>query len=48
MPYIDLERADQRAALCFVQTIRERYEGYTHREVKDARAASRAQAVRRL
>jgi hypothetical protein len=35
-PYIDLERADQRAALCFVQTIRKRYEGYTHREVKDA------------
>jgi hypothetical protein len=46
MPYIDLEKADQRAALCFVQTMRERFEGYTRREVLDARAASRAQPTR--
>jgi hypothetical protein len=45
MPYIDLEDTSERAALCFVQTVRERYEGFTRREVQEARAAREAQAM---
>lgn len=45
MPYIDLNKSDERAALCFVETISERYKGYTHQEVKNACAATRAQAM---
>jgi hypothetical protein len=45
MPYIDMEKCEERAALCFVQTIRERYEGYTKREVMAARSAREAQAM---
>ena len=45
MPYIDLEKSDERAALCFVQTVRDRYEGFTKREVKEAMAARETQAM---
>ena len=41
MPYIDLDKSEERVALCLVQTVRERYEGFTKREVTEAREASR-------
>jgi hypothetical protein len=45
MPYIDLNKSVECTALCFVQTIRERYEGFTKREMTKAQEASRAQAM---
>ncbi|KAL7503385.1 hypothetical protein ACHAXN_001183 [Cyclotella atomus] len=45
MPYIDMEKCEERVALCFVQTIRERYEGYTKQEIEAARSAREAQAM---
>jgi hypothetical protein len=45
MPYIDLEESSERAALCFIQTIREQFEGFTKREIEAARAAREAQAM---
>jgi hypothetical protein len=45
MPYIDLEKSEERAAICLIQTIRERYEGFTRREIEDAKAAREAQAM---
>jgi hypothetical protein len=45
MPYIDLDKSEERAALCFVQTIRQNYEGYTKCEVEAARRAREVQAM---
>jgi hypothetical protein len=45
MPYLDVRELEAEVALCFVQTVRGNMEGYTAREVEDARAARVAQAM---
>jgi hypothetical protein len=45
MPNIDLNGVDTEVALCFVQTIRGNMEGYTKREVEDARVACEMQGM---
>ncbi len=41
-PYIDMQ---SKAAMAMIQTVRQRYEGFTKREVQDAIAARKAQAM---
>jgi hypothetical protein len=45
MLHIDLDSIDTEVVLCFVQTIRGNMEGYTKREVNNARAAPKAQGM---
>ncbi len=45
MPYLDVRDVEAEIALSFIQTVRGNMEGYTQREVKDARAACEAQAM---
>lgn len=45
MPYIDLDKSDHCAALCFIQTVHEIFAGFTKREVEEARSAHEAQAM---
>ena len=45
MPYIDIDGVDGEMALEFVQTVRGNMDGYTRREVEEARAAREAQAM---
>ncbi len=45
MPYLDLRKLEAEVALCFVQTVQGNIEGYTAREVKEARTARVAQAM---
>jgi hypothetical protein len=45
MPYIDLKTVEGEVALDFVQTIRGNYDGFTRREVEEARAAREAQGM---
>ena len=45
MPFIDLDGVDGEMALDFVQTIRGNYDGFTRREVEEARAAREAQGM---
>ena len=45
MPYLDVRDLEAEVTLCFVQTVRGNMEGYTAREVEDARAARVAQAM---
>ena len=45
MPYIDLKGVEGEVALDFIQTIRGNYEGFTSREVEEARAAREAQGM---
>jgi hypothetical protein len=45
MPYIDLAGVDGEVALDFVQTVRGNMEGFTRREVEEARAAREAQGM---
>jgi hypothetical protein len=45
MPYIDLKSVEGEVALDFVQTIRGNYDGFTRREVEEARAAREAQGM---
>jgi len=41
-PYIDMQSTD---AVAMIQTVRQRYEGFTKRKVQDATAARKAQAM---
>jgi hypothetical protein len=45
MPYLNIRDVEAEVALSFIQTVRGNMEGYTQREVKDARAAREAQAM---
>ena len=45
MPFIDLDGVEGEVALDFVQTIRWNYDGFTRREVKEARGARKAQGM---
>jgi hypothetical protein len=45
MPYIDLKGVDGEVALDFVQTVQGNMEGFTRREIDEARAAQEAQAM---
>ena len=45
MPYIDLKRVDREIALDFVRTVRGNMEGFTSREIEEARAARKAQRM---
>jgi hypothetical protein len=45
MPYLDLKEFEAEAALSFVQTVRGNMEGFTKREVEEARRAREAQRM---
>jgi hypothetical protein len=45
MPYINLKTVEGEVALDFIQTIRGNYDGFTRREVEEARAAREAQGM---
>ena len=45
MPYLDLNEFEAEAALSFVQTVRGNMEGFTKREVEEARRAREAQRM---
>ena len=43
MPYVDLRESE--SAISMVQNLREKFEGYTNREIKDAKLARRVQSM---
>ncbi|KAL7470808.1 hypothetical protein ACHAXS_011072 [Conticribra weissflogii] len=45
LPYIDASNSDKQAQICLVNTIRENYEGFTKREIDEAKMARRAVAM---
>jgi hypothetical protein len=45
MPYLDLRELEAKVALSFIQTVRGNMEGYTRREVEEARQARDVQAM---
>jgi hypothetical protein len=45
MPYLDVRDVEAEVALSFIQTVRGNMEGYMQREVEDARATRKAQAM---
>ncbi len=45
MPYLDIQEPKTKAMLLFIQTVQGNMEGYTRREVEEARTAQEAQAM---
>ena len=45
LPYIDLDASVYDAATILVQTVRRNYEGFTKKDIKDAKAARKLQGM---
>ena len=45
LPYIDLTKSDEKAATLLVQTVHKNYQGYTKKEVFQAKEARRGQGM---